>query len=82
MRFAAMLLVAGLCLASAALLSLRAPPGPPLPDFSQWPAGEPRKDRFFAFLRPLLQAENARVLARRWAPIPSAVTTTSRRSGR
>lgn len=65
MRFAAMLLIAGLCLASAALLPLREPPEPPLPDFSQWPAGEPRKDRFFAFLRPLLQAENARVLTQR-----------------
>jgi Bax protein len=65
MRFAILLLVAGLCLASAALLSLREPPGPPLPDFAQWPAGEPRKERFFAFLRPLLQAENARLLGQR-----------------
>lgn len=41
------------------------PPAEPLPDFRQWPAGETRKVRFFEFLRPLLEAENARVLAAR-----------------
>lgn len=36
-----------------------------MPDFSTWPAGEARKEQFFAFLRPLLEAENARVLSQR-----------------
>lgn len=36
-----------------------------LPDFKQWPAGPDRKRQFFAFMRPLLEAENARVLADR-----------------
>jgi Bax protein len=36
-----------------------------LPDFSRWPAGEPRKTAFFGYLAPLLEAENARVLAQR-----------------
>lgn len=36
-----------------------------LPDFSRWPAGEARKQAFFDFMRPLLEAENARVLAQR-----------------
>ena len=36
-----------------------------LPDFSRWPAGEERKQAFFDFVRPLLEAENRRVLAQR-----------------
>ncbi len=36
-----------------------------LPDFKQWPAGPDRKRQFFGFMRPLLEAENARVLADR-----------------
>jgi Bax protein len=39
--------------------------GPALPDFSQWPAGTERKEQFFAFLRPLFEAENARIAAQR-----------------
>lgn len=38
-----------------------------LPDFSQWPAGEVRKSRFFDYLRPLLEAENRRILEQREA---------------
>jgi len=65
MRFAVLLLVAVLSLGAAALLAVREPPAAPLPDFTQWPAGEARKAQFFAFLRPLLEAENARVLTQR-----------------
>jgi len=36
-----------------------------LPDFTQWPAGPERKTRFFRYLRPLVEAENARILADR-----------------
>ena len=52
------------------LIALR-PSGPipadvaALPDFKQWPAGPDRKRQFFSFMRPLLEAENARVLADR-----------------
>jgi len=84
MRFAALLVVSGLCLAGAALLSLREPPPAPLPDFSQWPAGEARKEQFFAFLRPLLDAENARILAQRQRldTIAAQAQTPSRRQAR
>ena len=64
-RFAGLLLIAGACLSLAGALAYRADQSAPepvaLPDFSQWPAGKERKARFFAFLRPLLEAENARI---------------------
>ncbi len=43
----------------------RAERDPPLPDFSRWEAGDARKTKFFAFLGPLLAAENHRVLEQR-----------------
>lgn len=36
-----------------------------LPDFNQWRAGADRKSKFFRFVRPLLEAENNRVLEQR-----------------
>ncbi|MEQ8859796.1 MAG: glucosaminidase domain-containing protein [Pseudomonadales bacterium] len=62
-RFLAPLLVAVACLAAALLLaSRRLEDREPLPDFAQWPAGEIRKREFFDFLRPLLEAENDRIM--------------------
>jgi Bax protein len=48
-------------LSSLALLSMSRD----MPDFTEWPAGEARKTQFFGFLRPLVEAENARVLEQR-----------------
>lgn len=39
--------------------------GERIPDFRQYEAGEERKTQFFAYLRPLIEAENARVAADR-----------------
>lgn len=39
--------------------------GEDLPDFSQWPAGDARKDQFFEFLRPLFERENRTILEER-----------------
>lgn len=65
-RFTALLLVALASLGLAVVLAwLRGPERVSLPDFTQWPAGEERKARFFEYLRPLLEAENERVLAQR-----------------
>lgn len=64
-RLSTLLLIAAISMSlSAGLAWLRAG-DPGLPDFSQWPAGEARKARFFAYLRPLLEAENERILAQR-----------------
>lgn len=61
-----------------------APASPPLPDFSQWPAGEERKAHFFEYLRPLLQAENARIQQQRQRLValtePLAVSQSASRS--
>jgi Bax protein len=37
----------------------------PMPDFREYDAGPARKAEFFAFVRPLVEAENARVLTER-----------------
>lgn len=50
---------------AACVATLHTGEATPLPDFSQWPAGPERKERFFGFLRPLIEAENARVAAQR-----------------
>jgi len=47
-------------LATAWLLSPRL-----IPDFTSYEAGPARKSEFFSFVRPLVEAENARVLAER-----------------
>ncbi len=36
-----------------------------IPDFSRWPAGPERKAHFFDYLRPLIAAENQRILGQR-----------------
>jgi len=41
------------------------PPSREMPDFSQWPAGDARKSRFFGYLQPLIEAENERVREQR-----------------
>ncbi len=65
-RFLLLLCLAAACVAAAALLaSQRLEEIRSLPDFSRWPAGELRKQQFFDFLRPLLEAENARIMALR-----------------
>jgi Bax protein len=61
-----MALVAGGCLAlavTAAALSALLPP--PMPDLREYDAGPDRKGEFFSFMRPLVEAENARVLDER-----------------
>ncbi|HKL64326.1 MAG TPA: glucosaminidase domain-containing protein [Woeseiaceae bacterium] len=45
-----------------AVLALRPEP---VPDFRDWKAGAERKERFFAFMRPLIREENARILEQR-----------------
>jgi Bax protein len=52
-----------------------------LPDFSGWPAGEARKAQFVGFLRPLLEAENRRVLAERERLTTLAAELTQRPPG-
>jgi Bax protein len=68
-RFAGLLLLAAASIALAGVLANRVEDAGPepvtLPDFTQWPAGRTRKAEFFAFLRPLLEAENARIRAQR-----------------
>ncbi len=61
-RYAVALLVAGV----AATGLTWTPPGVRhIPDFSRWPAGDVRKEHFFGYLRPLIAAENARILTQR-----------------
>jgi len=57
-------LAAGLLLVSVAVMVLLPRPQA-LPDFSSSPAGPERKARFVEFMRPLVAAENARVLRER-----------------
>lgn len=81
-RFWLPLLIAALALALAGHLASRRIETPEaLPDFSQWPAGEVRKQEFFAYLRPLLEAENARVLAERTRLQQIAAQLPDRRPG-
>jgi Bax protein len=64
-RFLILLLVAIGCLSLSATLAWIRSADPSLPDFSRWPAGEARKQRFFQYLRPLLEAENELIRTQR-----------------
>lgn len=59
------LLLGGGALAMVLLGIVALASGPGVPDFRDYPAGEPRKRAFLAFTRPIIETENARILHER-----------------